>query len=215
MGTLVDMDLAQPLSSLVPSVDGDVLTVLARTEAPLTGRRVAALARRGSRPAVQAVLDRLVAHGVVHAQPAGSAVLYTLNRDHLLADPVVAAVTARDRLLALLRERIEAWPLQALHTSMFGSTARGEAGPTSDLDVLVIRADDVDADDPAWAGQLAELEQLVASWTGNELSWFETNRDGLRRAAAEGEPLIDSLSRDGIHLTGARWSRTLAEVGTP
>ena len=88
------MDLAQPLSTLVPSVDGYVLTVLARTEAPLTGRRVALLARRGSRPAGQAVRDRLVEHGVVHAQSAGSAVLYLLNRDHLLAEPLVAAVSA-------------------------------------------------------------------------------------------------------------------------
>lgn len=205
------VDLAQPLSSLVPSVDGDVLTVLARTEAPLTGRRVAALARRGSRPAVQAVLTRLVDHGVVHALPAGSAVLYSLNRDHLLAEPLVAAVTARDRLLARLREHLEAWPIPAAHTSLFGSAARGDAGPGSDLDVLVIRDAGVEADEPAWVAQLADMEDLVARWTGNTLSWFEIDRSGLTRGVSEGESVLASIRSDGIHLTGTRFAMLAGE----
>lgn len=196
------MDLAQPLSSLIPSIDADVLTVLARTEAPLTGRKVASLVRRGSQPAVQAILVRLVDHGIVLAQPAGPAVLYTLNRDHLLADPVLVAVATRSTLLARLREQIEAWPIPAVHTSLFGSTARGEAGPDSDLDVLVVRPDDVGGDDPDWAAQLADLEHRVASWTGNPLAWFETDRAGLERATSDGEPLLDALRTDGVHLTG-------------
>ena len=206
------MDLSQPLSSLVPSVDGDVLTVLARSQAPLTGRRVASLARRGSRPAVQAVLNRLVDHGVVHAQPAGPAVLYALNREHLLAGPVIAAVTTRDRLLTRLREHIEAWPVAALHTSLFGSTARGEAGPESDLDVVVIRPDHVVAGDPAWTGQLAELDEMVARWTGNSLSWFETDRAGLARGIREGEPVLDAVRSEGIHLTGTRLATLVRDV---
>lgn len=207
------MDLAQPLSSLIPSIDADVLTVLARTEAPLTGRRVAALARRGSQPAVQAILDRLVDHGIVLAQPAGPSVLYTLNRDHLLADAVLFAVAARETLLARLREQIDDWPVAAVHTSLFGSAARGEAGPESDLDILVVRRDDVTGDDPAWAAQLADLERLVVSWTGNHLAWFETDRSGLAKATSDGEPLLDSLRVDGIHLTGVRLGRLITSGG--
>lgn len=207
------MDLTQPLSSLIPSIDADVLTVLARTEAPLTGRKVAALARRGSQPAVQAILDRLVEHGVVLAQPAGSAVLYTLNRDHLLAGAVLVAVAARESLLARLRQQIGAWPVSAVHTSLFGSAARGEAGPKSDLDVLVVRRDDVKGDDPSWAAQLADLESLVVSWTGNRLAWFETDRSGLATAISEGEPLLNSLRVDGIHLTGLPLGRLFTPAG--
>ena len=198
------VDIAQPLSTLAPSLDGDVLTVLARTEAPLTGRRVAALARRGSRPGVQTILDRLVDHGVVHAQPAGPSTLFTLNREHLLAEPVILAVTARDRLLSRLREHIEGWRVPAAHTSLFGSTARGEAGPQSDIDVVVVRPAGVDPDEPAWVDQLATLEGLVEAWTGNSLAWFETTEEGLARADSEREPLLESLRRDAIHLTGRR-----------
>lgn len=206
------MDLTQPLSSLIPSVDGDVLTVLARTQAPLTGRRIASLARKGSRPAVQAVLDRLVDHGVVYAEPAGSARLYTLNRDHLLAESVGTAVAARDRLLIRLREHIEAWPIPAVHTSLFGSAARAEASARSDLDVVVIRPDEVDADSPAWTKQLADLADLVTRWTGNTLSWFEVDRTGLARGIREGEAVLGSVRSEGIHLTGTRFATLVHET---
>lgn len=208
------MDLAQPLSSLIPSIDADVLTVLARTEGPLTGRRVAALARRGSQPGVQAILDRLVNHGIALAQPAGSAVLYTLNRDHLLAEAVLVSVRARETLLARLREHIEAWPIPPVHASLFGSVARGEAGSKSDLDVVVVRPDDVAGDDTAWAAQLAALEHRVDAWTGNHLAWFETDRAGLAKATADGESLVDALRTDGVHLTGLRIGSLITSTGS-
>ncbi|WP_109505342.1 nucleotidyltransferase domain-containing protein [Nocardioides speluncae] len=205
------MDLAQPLSSLIPSVDADVLTVLARTEAPLTGRKIATLARRGSQPAVQAILDRLVKHGIAHAQPAGPSVLYTLNRDHLLAEAVLNAVGARATLLTRLCDDINQWPVPAIHSSLFGSTARGDARPDSDIDVLIVRPDDIAGDSPVWSAQLESLESRTLEWTGNHLAWFETDRAGLAKAMVDGEPLLDSLRADGIHLTGV----PLASLTTP
>lgn len=197
------MDLAQPLSSLIPSVDADVLTVLARTEAPLTGRKIANLARRGSQPAVQTILDRLVDHGIATAQPAGPSVLYTLNRNHLLADAVLAAVGARSTLLTRLRDDFKEWPEPAVHASLFGSVARGEARTDSDIDILVIRPAGIPADHSIWTAQLGALERSVHAWTGNHLSWFDTDRAGLAKAVTDGEPLVNSLRADGIHLAGA------------
>ena len=45
------------------------------------------------------------------------------------------------------------------HVRVFGSVARGEAGPDSDLDLLV----DIVGDTPQWfpGGLIAELEQLL------------------------------------------------------
>jgi hypothetical protein len=88
------MDLSLPLATVAPSLDAEVLTVLARTTAPLSGRRVGALARRGSHQGVQRVLNRLVEHGLVLAEPASPAILYRLNRDHVLAEPLLRRVTA-------------------------------------------------------------------------------------------------------------------------
>ncbi len=198
----------------MPTIDADVLTVLARTEAPLTGRRVTALSRRGSQPAVQAILSRLVAHGVALAEPAGRAVLYTLNRDHLLASAVISAVTARETLLNRLREQIDDWSIKATHTSLFGSTARREATTESDIDVLVVRPQGVASDDPEWGDQLADLERRVAGWTGNQLAWFETDQSTLARGAGAGEPLLDELRTDSVHLTGVRLEVLMAPAAS-
>ena len=211
------MDLAQPLSTLIPTLDAETLTVLARTEQPLTGRRIAALARRGTHPAIQKVLDRLAAQGLVDVQPAGSARLYRLNRDHLLAAPVLAAVAARETLLNRLRDAISSWEVPCLHASLFGSLARGEAGPDSDIDVLVLRPATVAEDDETWQQQLTELEHRVARWTGNPLSWFETTEEALARvltgAGDEGEePVISSWREDAFHLTGEPLRTLLARL---
>ncbi len=206
------MDLAQPLSSITPSLDADTLTVLAQTAAPLTGRGVAALTRRGSQPRVQAILDRLVAEGLVDAQPAGSSVLYTLNREHLLAGLLIEAAAARDTLLDRIRVQLEIWPTPPVHVSLFGSVARSTAGTRSDVDLLVVRPEDVGADDERWTAQLAELERRVLRWTGNPLSWFETTRDGLAAAVLTGEPLVRSWRDDAVHLYGTRLARLLPAV---
>ena len=211
------MDLSQPLSSLAPSVDSDTLTVLARSAVPLTGRRVASLVRRGSQPRVQAILDRLVGEGLVDAQPAGRAVLYTLNREHLLAGPISAASSAADVLLERMKLESGSWGVPAVHASLFGSFARATGGSSSDVDVLVVRPDSVDDDASVleqWVAQLAALEDRVRRWSGNPLSWFETTRNGLVTAVANDEPLLGSWRTDAVHLSGERLTRLLAGVAS-
>lgn len=207
------MDLAQPLSSLIPTLEAETLTVLARSEQPLTGRRIADLARRGTHPAVQKVLDRLVSSGLVDVQPAGSARLYVLNREHLLAGPVLAAVVVRETLLARVRDAIASWQEPCIHASLFGSLARGEAGPESDIDVLVVRPAAVPGDDPAWQRQLRDLECRVSRWTGNSLAWFEITEDELTRAlTGTEEPVVSSWREDALTLAGERLRPLLARL---
>lgn len=203
------MYLSQPLSSISPSLDADVLTVLTRTNAPLTGRGIVSLARRGSQQGIQAILDRLVDEGLVDAQPAGKAVLYTLNYDHLLAELLVAIASTRETLLDRIRAGVSSWPIPALHVSLFGSMARGEAGPGSDIDLLVVRGEDVNADGAGWAVQLVELEERVRRWTGNPLSWFEITQAGLAAAVRDGEPVVESWRADSVHLAGTRLAQLL------
>ena len=64
------MDVSRAYSAVAQTVEGDVLMVLAGTTQPLSGRRVARLAQRGSVAAVAKALDRLVRQGVVLRQEA-------------------------------------------------------------------------------------------------------------------------------------------------
>lgn len=197
------MDLSHPLSSISPSLEAEALTVLARTESALTGRQVARLARRGSHVAIATALERLARQGIVHVHPAGSANLYRLNRDHLLVPGILELIDGTGVLRARLACRMEEWRIPCRHASLFGSAARGEAGPESDIDVLVVRPPHLDDEESVvWTTQLADLEAAVWSWTGNSLSWFETTEDDLRRTAAAGEPLFESWRSDGLLLCG-------------
>ncbi len=53
---------------------------------------------------------------------------------------------------------------------VFGSTARGDGDPDSDIDLLITSAPTVDSDDPACHQDLTELAALGllgSRWTGN------------------------------------------------
>ena len=108
--------------------------------------------------------------------------------------------------------------MPALHASLYGSAARGDATSTSDLDVLVVRAEDLaPAERQQWDDQLAGLEATVFRWTGNRLSWLDTTPSDLRRAAAGGEPIFASWRDDAILLTGRPLNallRTLKQPGS-
>ena len=160
----VGVDLSSPLRTLSPGLDSAVLQVLAGTESGLSASQIARLAPRGSRAGQQPVLNRLVEHGFVIAEPANLGSLYRLNREHVLSGPVAAAATARVMVLARLTGAVESLRPAPLHASLFGSFARGEAGPDSDIDLLVVTLADADLEDEAWFEQLDELHRLTESW---------------------------------------------------
>lgn len=206
------VNLSSPLASLLPEADAGALTVLAQTETPLTGRRVAELAGEHTHPSTLRALNRLVAQGLVTVEPAGRAKLFRLNREHLLSPSVLSMVGAAQELRDRLSEAICSWGIRPLHASLYGSVARGEAGATSDIDVLVVRPDLSSAEQQRlWDGQLADLEERVYSWTGNDLSWLDTTVDDLRRAQTAREPLFESWRDDAIRLLGPSLTTLLRE----
>ncbi|MFT3859780.1 nucleotidyltransferase domain-containing protein [Micropruina sp.] len=111
---------------------------MARTEGALPGRRVAELAGANHTSTLRALI-RLVTEGVVLVEPAGRANLHRLNRSHVLAPLILAAVDATAAVQRGLTAQINDWMIRCLHAALYGSLARGEAGPQSDIDVLVVR----------------------------------------------------------------------------
>jgi hypothetical protein len=85
-----------------------VLSVLAGTTKPLTGRHVASMARRGSNRGVRLALNRVAEHGLVDTVDAPPAVLYTLNREHIAAPVALALVDLGRALLGRLHAAIAA-----------------------------------------------------------------------------------------------------------
>lgn len=202
------MDLSNPISSVIPSAHGAVLTVLARTDRPLSGRRTAELVgSRAVQSRVNTILRSLTEAGVVLCEEHPPAKLYRLNRQHVAAEAIVALANLRDDLLARMRDHISAWPVPPVAAWLFGSAARGDGGPQSDIDVLVIRPDHVDVEQPDWADQLESLASAVTAWSGNGCAVIEYSDNEFNELVAAGQRLVADIRRDGIHLAGETITR--------
>lgn len=195
------MDLSSPFQAMFPTVDSDVLAVLARATKPRTGREVARLAGR-SQDATQKVLDRFVEHGLVLRRDAGRARVYTLNWDHVAAEPIVELADLRSRLFGRLREVFEFWHPVPLHVSVFGSAARGDGNLDSDIDIFMVRPAGVDEDDGEWRGHVDALADHVFEWTGNHAGIAEIGEDELPRLWRERPAILDSLRADAVDIYG-------------
>lgn len=197
------MEISNPLRSLAPTVDADVLAVLVRSRAALTGRRVQQLAGR-SYARVRDVLHRLVDHGLVDAKRHGNTVTYSLNREHVLVPAIESAATAGAEVERRLRASIEAWAPAPVAAVLFGSFARRDGGSLGDVDLLVIRPDNVAEDHAPWTAQRYDLARHIEQWTGNGAQIVELTTAELQGAIKRGDDLITAVRRDGYVLVGPR-----------
>lgn len=199
---VIIMDLSRPWALIRSPIDMEVLLVLQGTTRPLTGREVARLVRAGSQPAVNTALRRLAEEGLVRAEEAGNAYLYTFNREHLGAEAVELLAGIRTELERRLRAEITDWEISPAHVSIFGSAARGDGDTGSDIDIFIVRPAGVAEDDPSWRQQLERLADHVHNWTGNHAALSEVSAADVRRLRRERPPVVDELRRDAITLAG-------------
>ncbi len=196
-----EMDVSKPFNALIPGAESAVLSVLAQTTRPRTGREVARIAGRSPNGA-RAVLERFVDQGLVNRERAGNAFVYTLNREHLAAPAIETLVALRPGLIDRLRCEISEWEIPPMHASLFGSAARGDGDETSDIDLFIVRPKKVGEDDLAWRGQLDELAEGVRRWTGNHAGIAELSTDQLASMGRRRPPVLKELDTDAITLAG-------------
>lgn len=191
------MNLTHPLEIVTPTLDGRLLEVLARGQRAWSGRELAR-AIESSPAGARLALRRLVGQGIVRRDQAAQTHLYTLNREHLAAQHVVALAGLRMELVSRLRAEIAAWPVQPSAAVLFGPVARGQADATSDLDLLVIFPDAA-IEDRRWDEQIASMQMRASLWTGNDarvLTLFGSEADPDR------VPVVAAAMVDGILLAG-------------
>ncbi|MDO5696478.1 MAG: nucleotidyltransferase domain-containing protein [Dermatophilus congolensis] len=193
------MDFSAPLTALSPSLDMRVLAILARADVSYTSGDVARLVG-ASRSGATLALDRLCASGVVDAETHGRTNSYRLNREHLLADAVLTAAAAGDSLQSRIRDLVADWAVLPERVVLYGSTARGQGGAASDIDLLVIPPPEIDADDPRWVAQTHELQARVARWTGNPCDVLTMSHARWRDAETQRIPVAQEIRRDGISI---------------
>ncbi len=207
------MDLSGPYSALLTNSVGSLLTTLAGTTRPLSGRE---LARLSGCPhsTTKAALKRFAEHGLVDVQEAGAgaAMLYTLNRKHVATDAILILTNLRHRLIDQLRSEIDVWQVPPLHASLFGSAARGDGDTGSDIDVFLVRPVDVTDEDPRWRRQVERLPDLILGWTGNHAGIVEVGIEDVTRLVDVGAPILGDITRDVIALAGVSINDLLEEA---
>ena len=88
----------------------------------IAGRDGARLASRGSEAGIRKALARLTSHGIIGAQEAGRALLYTLNRDHLAVPALEVLANMRTELERRLSGLVRLLIVSGLGTVRFSVT---------------------------------------------------------------------------------------------
>lgn len=197
------MQLHKPFATVTPTLDGDVLSVLASADVTFTINQVQRILTTASGEGIRKVLNRLTAQGVVLHDEVGRTHTYRLNAEHLAAGPIRMLSRLTFTFLSGLEEHFEKWGKDLKYAAVFGSAATGHMRLDSDIDLFLVRATDSGEDD-AWEQRLTELARLVTAWTGNDGRIVEYTEDDFRAAAAAGEPLLEEVSQHGQTVAGTR-----------
>src|SRR4030081_362509 len=103
------MDLSRPLSTVTPTLDGDVLAVLARHDAAFTTGQLHRVLTQHSEEGIRKVLQRLNRQGILLSDRVGNAFTYQLNRNHLAAEHIIGLARLQETLLNRLGDRLASW----------------------------------------------------------------------------------------------------------
>jgi predicted nucleotidyltransferase len=194
------MELNHPLATITPTLDGDVLAVLAQQEATFTTGQLHRVLDRYSEEGIRKVLQRLTRQGVVQSERIGHAYGYRLNREHLAAGPIAELSRLAHTLLQRLEDRLESWVFPPMYAAVFGSAARGTMTEDSDLDLLLVRADNTPF--ASWEEQVSILVADVSRWTGNDTRPLEYTVSELH--TARDEIVLRDVLKEGLTVAGRR-----------
>jgi predicted nucleotidyltransferase len=200
------VDYVQPVEALIPGAQGKILAACLRAGEPLTMRALARLAGVSANQAT-VVFDHLEELGLVQRQPAGRALLVTLVDESPIVDALRAVADLRARTLIKWRESARDLRPRPATLVVYGSWARGEARPGSDVDVLVMLPADLPADDEDdYREQLARWCTYAGRVAGLPVAPLVVASDELNAMSPE---LVAQITRDGVLIVGDDPKRVL------
>lgn len=191
------MDVGRPSADVIPGARGAVLATLVQLEVSVTVRDLARHAGVSPQGALSVVND-LARAGLVRAEAAGRSLMVSLNRDHLAAEPLIALMSLRAKLVERLGAELAGWDDLA-GAWLFGSAARGDGDSDSDIDVLLVAGHSIDTD--RWDRQTATLVDHIRAWTGNPVQLVEHTRRTFAALVRDRNALVDALRAEGVPLT--------------
>ena len=225
------VDLTDPTRAITPTLDGPILAVLASAGRPLTVGEIAAQVPRGSEIGVRRAVARLVDQGIVTAIQMGRNLVHELNREHIAAPAAEALAGLRGELWKRIRDSLAGWTLKPVYASVFGSAARRDGGPESDIDLLLVHPNlpgdkrppnrekglwgllnevalgmvsqaPSATSEAQWHGQVDQLRVKVQRWTGNPLQVVDVSFWQWAEMRSTDPALFEQIARDGVTVAG-------------
>lgn len=200
---------------------------------------VAAQAARGSEIGIRRSIARLVDQGIVTATDVGRNRVHELNRDHVAAGIATLLSNLRLEIWKKFRTTLGKWRPRPIYACAFGSAARGDGGPDSDIDLLLVHPPfpgekkpsrsvtfrevfgnlaldlalpvTTEADAAKWSAQIESLHGLVQRWTGNRLQIVDVTANEWTHRLRLPRDLWDEIERDAVPLIQANAITSIAE----
>lgn len=153
--------------------------------------------------AVREAIAKLEEMRIVQRLGSGKVQLIRLNRDHaVVRDVILPMFRAEQQAMAKLRDSIrQEFAGKARAATIFGSVARGEEEPASDLDLLLVAPS-------GGKGKLSdlasELGQRALSEYGVRLAPIVLTVPELKERAKRSEPLLANIIAEGFDLLDGR-----------
>jgi predicted nucleotidyltransferase len=195
------MELNRPLATITPTLDGDVLAILAKHGVTFTTGQVHRILTQHSEEGIRKVLRRLTGQGIVLSERIGNAFAYRFNSDHLAAQYIIGLARMQEAFLAKLEGLLETWRIPPVYAAVFGSAARGRMTATSDVDLLLVRphaAEELD-----WENQVNDLAATVTRWLGNDTRVLEFAENEIVMSGRD-EPVLNDVLQEGLTVAGKR-----------
>ena len=200
------------LSDVLNAVFGSTAKVrILRAVLPLTGavsgREARELAGVRSQSGAQQALAQLAQLGILREERIRGARLYRVNREHHLVPPIRALFEAEQSRASVLRDvvrqQLESKGLlvRVYFVVLFGSVARGDARPDSDVDLLVVTGSaryTVRVNDA-----MHEAAEHAERVLGVRLSPLVMALPRLRQRYRAGDPLLHNIETEGRLLLGS------------
>jgi predicted nucleotidyltransferase len=183
-----------------------ILRTLLPLTSVVTGTEARRLARVRSVKAMWSSLEELTDLGILLREETRRTHLYQVNRGHHLAAPLAALFEAEARRVGEVRNAMRsvlgsAGLLESIRAAvLYGSNARGEAGPRSDLDVLMVTRDE-GAATPVQDALLDSIPEMERRF-GLRLSAYVLPEPRVRERYQEGDPLMRTIEEEGHELFG-------------
>ncbi len=196
------MDFVHPVNAVIPGAQGHVLAVLAETSAELNLRTVARLAGVSASQASRVMPD-LVDLGLVERREVPPSSLFRLNRENEAARIVIELARLRDNVLQRIGAAAGDLPQPPASIIVFGSFARREADRSSDIDVVIVRPDEVNPDDDTWTEAIDRWREKAGAIAGNDVEIIEVGLSAAVEKLSDGGHVWEEIARDGSAIYGA------------